>query len=63
MLLLDEATSALDLQTEKKLIDNLKKMENITVVAVTHKTEAARVSDKILKFEDKKVYEEKCINE
>ncbi len=61
--LLDEATSALDAETERKLITNLKSIKDITVIAVTHKQEALEVSDKVFKIEDKKVYEEKCINE
>ena len=37
ILLMDEATSALDGQTEKLIIDNLKKEENITVLFITHR--------------------------
>lgn len=63
VILLDEATSSLDETTEKTLIENLKKTENITCITVTHKTAALSVCDKHFEFKDKKLYEEECINE
>lgn len=63
VILLDEATSSLDKKTETALIENLKKIKGITCVTVTHKNAAVSVCDKHYKFKEKKLYEEKCINE
>ncbi|MCR4807138.1 MAG: ABC transporter ATP-binding protein/permease [Lachnospiraceae bacterium] len=40
VLLLDEATSALDIQTEERLLENLKEMTDKTVILVTHRQAA-----------------------
>jgi ATP-binding cassette subfamily B protein len=37
VLILDEATSSLDEKTEKEIISNLQKIENLTLIAVSHK--------------------------
>ena len=46
VLLLDEATSALDVDTEKRLLKNLKAMKDKTVIIVTHRQAAVEVCDK-----------------
>lgn len=59
ILLLDEATSALDEQTEAKLLDNLKTLNDKTVLIVTHRPRACEVCDRVIYMEtDRK--EESC---
>ena len=48
VLLLDEATSALDEETEKKVIQRLKALENRTCIAVTHRPAPIAQSDWVL---------------
>lgn len=48
ILLLDESTSALDEQTEKKLLENLRRMTDKTVLIVTHRPAALEICDKIV---------------
>ncbi|MCD7840812.1 MAG: ATP-binding cassette domain-containing protein [Erysipelotrichaceae bacterium] len=60
ILLLDECTSALDEETEERLLANLKKYTNQTVLLVTHRKAALSICNKILKFENGKVLQEGC---
>ncbi len=48
ILLLDEATSALDEQTEKKLLENIHRMTDKTVIIITHRPKALEICDKII---------------
>ena len=57
ILLLDESTSALDEQTERRVLENLKKMTDKTVVIVTHRPAALEICDRILKFTENGVIE------
>ncbi len=50
ILLLDEATSSLDENTEKELLNNIRKLTNMSVVIVTHKKAAKLLADKIYKI-------------
>lgn len=50
ILLLDEATSALDEETERQLLQNLKKMTDKTVLIVTHRPEAFKICNQRLEF-------------
>ena len=50
ILLLDEATSALDEQTEKRLLQNLRRMTDKTVVIVTHQPAALEICDRVIDF-------------
>ena len=50
ILILDEITSALDPETEKKLLDNLLKDKNKTIIMITHKAEVAKRFDNVLKL-------------
>ncbi len=60
ILLLDEATSALDDETEWKVLDNLKKMTDKTVIIVTHRMRALDICNKVAQFtEDGVKIEEK----
>lgn len=58
ILLLDEATSALDEGTEARLIENIAKLENRTLIAVTHRPAALRICTKHFKIKDGEIYEE-----
>lgn len=57
ILLLDEATSALDEATERKVLENLKKMTDKTVVIVTHRPAALEICDRIMQFTENGVIE------
>lgn len=50
VLMLDEATSALDLETEQKLLRQLKSNRDLTVIMVTHRPAAFEVADRIIDF-------------
>lgn len=52
ILLLDEATSSLDADTEKRLLQNLRRMTDKTVVIVTHRPAALEICDRVLHFTD-----------
>jgi len=51
ILLLDEATSSLDVNTETKLLHNLRSMTNKTVIIVTHREEVLKICDKKIDFD------------
>ena len=51
VLILDEGTSALDNQTEKKVIENLLSLDEMTLLLVTHKTFTLKNFDKIVVME------------
>ncbi len=55
VMLLDEATSALDEQTEANLLENLKEIEGITLIIVSHKKAAAAICNKRIKVSAKKI--------
>lgn len=50
ILLMDEATSSLDAETERKFIENLKAIDGITVLFVTHKREVLENCSKIIEI-------------
>ena len=53
ILLLDEVTSALDMETEKRLLSNLREMTDRTVVIVTHRPAALEICDRVVEFTEK----------
>lgn len=57
IILLDEATSALDEQTEKAVLNNLKALENKTIIIVSHKKAAIEICDRNVQIKDKKIKE------
>ena len=57
ILLLDEATSSLDEPTELRLLDNLKKLTNKTVLIVTHRPAALSICDRVLQFTEEGMVE------
>ncbi|MCD7859096.1 MAG: ABC transporter ATP-binding protein/permease [Firmicutes bacterium] len=52
LLLLDEATSALDEATERQVLENLRRLTDQTVIAVTHRSAALEICDKIIRMEE-----------
>ncbi len=50
ILLMDEATSSLDAETEKRFIENLKAIDGITVLFITHKREVLENCSRIIEI-------------
>lgn len=48
ILILDESTSALDEKTEQKLLCNLQRMTNKTVLLITHRPAALEICDRVI---------------
>lgn len=57
VLLLDEATSALDEETEKQFLTNLREMNNVTCIIVSHKKAALEICNKHIQIIDGKIVE------
>ncbi|MBS9339033.1 peptide cleavage/export ABC transporter [Fructobacillus sp. M2-14] len=55
VLILDESTSNLDRQTEKKVIDNLLKLKDKTIIFVAHRLAIAERVDRVIMIESGKV--------
>ncbi len=55
VLILDEATSALDDKTEKSIIEELSKINDLTIIAVSHKKAITEICNKIYTIKDCKV--------
>ena len=53
ILLLDEATSALDADTERRVLDNIKKLNKKTCIIITHKAAALQVCNREFVIQDK----------
>jgi len=49
-LLLDEATSSLDELTERRVLENLKKLTDKTVIIITHRPAALEICDRRIVF-------------
>ncbi len=54
ILLLDEATSALDEETETKVLNNIRKLNDKTILFVTHRNTSLKACDRIIHVENKK---------
>jgi len=50
-LLLDEATSALDEETEAKVLENLRSLQNRTVIIVTHRKAALSICNRVVEMD------------
>lgn len=59
VLVLDEATSALDEATERRLLDNLREMTDMTVLIVTHRPAALDICDRVFRFTPEGVTEQR----
>lgn len=57
ILLLDESTSALDEDTEKQLLENLRRLTDRTVITVTHRPAVLSICDRVLRFTESGVAE------
>ena len=57
VLILDEATSSLDILTEKKIIDNLMKL-NKTIIFIAHRLTIAEKSEKVIVLDQGKLIEQ-----
>ena len=57
VLLLDEATSALDEETEAKVLNNLRALDNRTVVIVTHRKAALDICTRIVEMDRGRIRE------
>ena len=55
ILILDEPTSSLDAENEKMIIENISKMNNITLIIVSHRESSLNNCDEIYKFENGKL--------
>ena len=51
IILLDEATSALDEQTEKRLLDNLKQLKDVTLIIISHKKAAEKICNRKIRVD------------
>ena len=57
ILLMDESTSALDDETERRLLENLKKRDDITVIFITHRQSVLDCCDREIQVSDGMVLE------
>lgn len=57
ILILDEATSALDEQTEKAVLNNLKSLDGVTIIMISHKKTTLSVCDRNIQIKDKRIKE------
>lgn len=57
IMVLDEATSGLDILTEKKVIDNLMKMTDKTIIFVAHRLSISERTDKVVVLDQGKIIE------
>lgn len=57
VLLLDEATSALDEETEKQFLTNLRELDNVTCIIVSHKRAALEICNKHIQINNGKIVE------
>lgn len=56
LLLMDEATSALDVNTERRLLENIKKMNpNKTIILTTHRPTVLTMCNRVYKIANKKI--------
>ncbi len=55
ILLLDEATSALDSETEKNMLENIKRLQGKTCLIVTHRPAALQIADKVFYVDNGKI--------
>ena len=57
ILLLDEATSALDEETERLVLENLRKLTDKTLICISHRSAALQACDRILHIRDGQIRE------
>ena len=52
VIVLDEFTSALDSKTESQVINNLSALDDVTLIVISHKTEANKICNKVIEITD-----------
>lgn len=57
IILMDEATAALDAETERKLIENLQRLDGVTVIFITHREAVLEACKKIITVGSEKISE------
>lgn len=57
ILLLDEATSALDMETEKRIFENIRALNNKTCIVITHRLSVLPLCDTVFRLESGSLYE------
>ncbi len=55
VLLFDEATSALDEQTEKRVLENIRALDGVMCIIVSHKKAAIDICDKVVSMKNGKI--------
>lgn len=55
VLILDEATSALDENTERRVLNNLKTLDDVTLIIISHKKAAYSICDKEITVKNRKI--------
>ena len=58
ILLMDEATSALDSETERRIMENLRKTGDVTVLFITHREMVVEQCDRTITVQDKHISED-----
>lgn len=48
IMILDESTSNLDLETEKKILINIRKLDGVTVIFIAHRLQVTTQADNII---------------
>jgi ATP-binding cassette subfamily B protein len=56
VIIMDEATSALDEKTEQEVIRQIEKLDNITIIMISHRLTTLNGCNKIINISDKKAY-------
>ena len=57
VILLDEATSALDEETEEKVLKNLKGINGITLIIISHKQAAKKICNRYIEIKNRRIIE------
>ena len=52
VMLFDEATSALDADTEKKVLENIRELDDRTLIIITHRKAALEICDRVFAFSE-----------
>lgn len=60
IIIFDEATSGLDEKTQEKLVENIKKLKNLTKIIISHDEKVLKKCDTVYKIENKNI--KKIIN-
>ncbi len=58
VLLLDEVTASLDAAGEQRIVDGLRRLEDRTVLIITHRASTARLADRVVLLEEGRVRDE-----